>query len=258
MTPADARTALATARTEADQAREVVDALAERVRGGDQAVTAAEIADHRGLAELAELRVEAAERKLATAVAADRDARARAIGDRVRDLVDTDSTAPLIDAVKAVMGAVSALVDIASERRELIRATAVEGVAMNEELGRSRDNPWPSRAYGFMCQTTGGINVTAVGQGHAQAFQVGDLLGVALATALAGQTEARRQLAHMVTTIPEAIEHTAKSVPGLAEALQCTREQYEELARPAQLEAARQGRMPSTPTTSATDQGAAA
>ncbi|MCB5166041.1 hypothetical protein LG634_14495 [Streptomyces bambusae] len=244
MTPADARTALATARTEADQARELVEALAERVRGGDQAVTAEQIGGQRQLAELAGLRVEAAERKLATAVAADRDARARAIGDRVRDLVAADSTAPLIDAVKAVMGAVAALVDVASERRELIRATAVEGVAMNDELGRSQSDPWPSRAYGFMAQTTGGINVVAVDRGHVQAFQVGDLLGVALAAALAGQTDACRQLAHMVTTTPEAVEHTAKGVPGLAEALRCTREEYEGLARPAQLEAARQGRAP--------------
>ncbi|GAA1557081.1 hypothetical protein GCM10009731_09300 [Streptomyces globosus] len=247
MNPTEARTALETARTEAEQAREVVELLAERVRDGAADVTAEELASRRGLAELAELRVTAAERKLAAALAADLDARARAMGDRIRALVDEDTTAPLIDAVRAVMAAVQDLAAAAADRTGKIRTAAMDGVALNDELGRSQDNPFPSRTYGYMAQSSPSATITALDGGSATAFPVGNLLGLALAAALPGDHDVRRSLVETLTRPPEGIEHLARGVPGLPEALRIDRETWETLPPAAQREAARQGRQPAAP-----------
>ncbi|MFE5296409.1 hypothetical protein [Streptomyces sp. NPDC056632] len=220
-----ARAALETAQREAEEARALVGALAERVRDGDDAVTGADINAQRQLAEFAELRVTAAERKLAAAVDAHRDARARAAAERIRALVAEDSTDALCDAAQAVVTAVRALVRAADERADAIRAVAIEGVALNEELGRTQDDPWPSRRYDFMAQSQPLASVTAVGEGRATAVPTHRLLGIVLASALVDLGSMRTDVARAMGGTREGIQAAAEQVAGLAEALSAQKAQ---------------------------------
>lgn len=217
-TPAEAREQLDTARTEATEAAALIETLAERVRDGDTDVTAEQMAGQRQLAELAQLRVTAAERKLTAAQSADLDARARAVADRIAALVDEDSTAPILDAARTVMTAVQALVSVSEERHATIRDVAVDGVHMNEELGRSSNDPWPSRdRYGFMTQSSPQPHVVAVGEGSATAIPAGRVLGLVLRAALDGPSV--RQATEMLGLSGEGLQHHTAAISGLAEAL---------------------------------------
>ncbi|MFE1344714.1 hypothetical protein [Streptomyces sp. NPDC058757] len=213
-----ARTALETAQREAEEARTLVDTLAEGVRDGAEDITGADIAAQRQLAELAGLRVTAAERKLKDAVAADLDARAQAAAGRVRALVAADSTTALCDAAQDVVAAVQALVRVADERASAIRDVAAEGVRLNEELGRSDNDPWPSRAYGFTAQTSPEASVTAVGEGRTTSVPVHRILGAVLASALIEHGSTRSEVARVMEGAREGIRHTAEQA-GLTDAL---------------------------------------
>lgn len=244
LTPVQAREQLDTARREADEARTLADELADRVRDGDTEVTAEQLGAQRQLAELAKLRVEAAERKLQAASAADLDARAKDTAKRVRALVADDSAEPLVDAARAVMDAVHDLVSVAAEREAAIREVAVDGQNMNDALGANTADPWPSRRYGFLAQSSPPVNVTAVGEGRAVAVPVGDLLGAVVSAALLGRSDARNTAARIMVGIPESIARVTAGVPGLADALRITPERWQTLNQQARYEATQQGRRP--------------
>ncbi|MFJ3978358.1 hypothetical protein [Streptomyces sp. NPDC090021] len=221
MTPAEAREALDTARSEAAEAHATVEALAERVRDGDEHVTPEELAGQRSLAELAGLRVEAAERKLAAAEAADRDARAKAIAAAARQLIETDDTQPVLDAVQAAVAALKHLVTVTTDRTARILTVATEAVGMNEELKLTDPDagPWPSTRYGFRAQTFP-AHVAVLDEGNAAALRPGRMVAAALALALADDQpmveEARQVLSAPFAAV---IERLKTEVPGLDEAL---------------------------------------
>lgn len=219
LTPEQAREQLTTAHREADEAHALAAVLENRVRDGDTDITAEQLGTQKQLAELARLRITAAERKLKAALAADLDARARAASDRIHALVKADSAEPIVDAVRAVIGSVQTLVTAAADRHSTIRDVATEGVRINEELGRSDNDLWPSRAYDFMAQDQPRAGVTAVGVGRAEAIPAHRLLVVALAYALADQGSMRSQLARELTGTREGHVHTAGLIPGLVDAL---------------------------------------
>ncbi|WCD86381.1 hypothetical protein KPP03845_102727 [Streptomyces xanthophaeus] len=216
-TPTEARTALDTARTEAAQAAELIEALAERVRDGDDDVTAEQIATQRQLAELAELRVTGAERKLAAAETADRDARAKAIAAAARKLLDQDDMQPLLDAVRSAVTALGHLVDVTTARTERIHTLAVQAVEVNEDLKRADPaaGPWPSSAYGFRAQTFP-AHVAVMGEGNATAVRPGRMAAAVLAFALDGNRSLAAE-AREVFNAPFAavIERLMAEVPGL-------------------------------------------
>ncbi|MFD6887147.1 hypothetical protein [Streptomyces sp. NPDC059957] len=243
MTPAEARTALATARTEAQQARTLVAALAERVREGDEKVTGEQILAQRQLAELAGLRVEAAERKLVAAENTDRDARAKAIAAAARKLISTDDMQPLHDAAKAAVEALKHLVDVTSTRTARIHEVAEQAVQINDEMksvaraavaaagqaelaqGRgvpirtTAEDAWPSGAYGFRGQAYP-AHVTVLGEGTAAAVRPGRMAAAVLALALNGDRSLAAE-AREVFNAPfeHVIERLQADVPGLADAL---------------------------------------
>jgi hypothetical protein len=223
LVPEQAREQLETAQREATEARDLVDELAERVRDGDTDVTAEQMAGQKQLAELAELRVTAAERKLAEAVRVDLDARARATSDRIRALVDDDSTAPILDAARAVTAAVNRLLTVSAERHDTIRRVAIEGAALNEELGRTQDDPWPCRAYGFMAQATP-PSVTAEGHGGAGALSAGQVLGLVLYAAVRDEPKLYQHVTEALSGTRAGFEHRAAEISGLAEVLAETTE----------------------------------
>ncbi|KOU48988.1 hypothetical protein ADK55_19160 [Streptomyces sp. WM4235] len=246
MTPTEARETLDTARTEAAQAHETIEALAERVRAGDEHVTAEQIAGQRQLAELAELRVEAAERKLAAAVAADRDARANAIGAAVRELVNEDDTQPLIEAVQAAVAALEHLVRLDAARTARIHAVARDVVAINEELKQvdPAAGSWPSDAYDFRGQTFP-ASVTALREGRTAAVPPGRLAAVALALALTSdrQMEADARETLKATTDAVVVRVTGE-VPGLAAALRVSPEEWQAASVETRYRLRQQGRNP--------------
>ncbi|WP_328846086.1 hypothetical protein [Streptomyces sp. NBC_00258] len=218
-TPDEAREALDTASREATEAAGLVESLAERVRDGDPDVTAEQLGAQRQLADLAQLRITAAERKLDAAQKADLDARARATADRIRDLVADDTAEPILDAVRAVMDAARLLVRVSEERHAAIRDVAIAGVHMNEELGRSHENPWPSRdRYGFMAQTGVSLSVSMDGEGSAQAIPAGRVLGVVLRAVL-DDSKTRTQATEMIGLSTAGLDRNTGLVPGLAEVL---------------------------------------
>lgn len=243
MTPVEARESLDSARTEAEQARDLVADLAERVREGDEDVTGEQILAQRQLAELAGLRVEAAERKLAAAEAADRDARAKAIGAAARKLISTDDTQTVIDAVRDAVAALEHLLAVTATRTARIHEVAEQAVHINDELksvaraavaaegqaelaqGRgvpvrtTAEQAWPSGAYGFRAQTFP-AHVTVMGEGTAAAIRPGRMAATILALALSDDrsliAEAREVFNAPLTAV---IERLKAEVPGLDEAL---------------------------------------
>lgn len=236
---------LATAQQELDDARATLATLEEQVRDGDEDITAQQLADQKELIGLAELRVTAAERAEQQATAADLEARALAVRDDVRDLIAEDSTAALVTAVQGVMTAVAALVSAAGSRETAIREVAAAAESMNAELGADSDEPWPTSRYGFRGSASNlPITVVALGRGRAVATPVGELLGVALAAALAGQYETRRRAAALMTGVQTAVQGTAAVVPGLPSALRLTTQQWAALDTRARYEATEQGRKP--------------
>ncbi|MGW2438753.1 hypothetical protein ACWCY1_18725 [Streptomyces goshikiensis] len=248
MTPAEAREALDTARTEAAQAHEVIEALAERVREGDEQVTAEQIAGQRQLAELAELRVEAAERKLAAAVTADRDARAKAIAAAARDLIDADDMQPLTDAVRAAVAALERVAALAAVRSARIHATARDAVAINEELKEANPaaGPWPSDAYDFRGQTFP-ASVTVLRQGRAAAVPPGRLAAVALALALTGDRQMEADARETLTAPTDSlVARVTAEIPGLAEAVRVTAEEWQAAPQDTRYRLTQQSRNPIT------------
>lgn len=230
-TPTEASTALDTARSEAAQAHELIEALAERVRDGDDNVTAEQISGQRQLAELAELRVEAAERKLAAAVTADRDARAKTIAAAARQLIAEDDMRPLLDATRDAVTALRHLLAVTATRTARIHTVAKDAVAINEEF-RSADSaagPWPSSAYGFRGQSYP-AHVAVLGEGTASAIRPGRMAASVLALALDGNRgmtgEAREVFNAPLTVV---IERLNAEVPGLADALHAIRDKSQEL-----------------------------
>ncbi|MFF9215504.1 hypothetical protein [Streptomyces viridosporus] len=234
---------LPTAQSELDDARAVLAALEEQVRdGGD--VTPQQLADQRELIAFAELRVEAAERAEKKAAAEALDARARAAGEHARTLVAEDATEPLIDAAKAVMDAVRDLMQVAGERNATIRQVAAEGARVNEELGSGPGRPWPTDKYGYRASTNPG-SVRVRGEGHATVVPGGRILGVALAAALVGQPDARRSVLDYVGGIPAMVAKVATTdLPGLADALRLSPEEWEAIDPRFRYEASAQGRRP--------------
>jgi chromosome segregation ATPase len=121
LTPEQARKALATAKQEKREADGLADALAEQVRAGATDVTPKKLADARQLAEFAELRITAAERKIADAEEADRHARAEQAAAEARDIATDDDLSELAPHVQAVVDAIASLVAVAEARDSRIR-----------------------------------------------------------------------------------------------------------------------------------------
>ncbi|MET7711010.1 hypothetical protein [Streptomyces sp. NPDC005407] len=132
--PADARTALAAAKQEKTEAQQLGGALAERVRSGDPEVTPKQLAEAKQLAEFADLRITAAQRKLAEAEEADRRARAEEVAAEARDIATDDDLNELAPHVKAVVDAVAALTAVAAARDNRIRKAGYALRHINREL----------------------------------------------------------------------------------------------------------------------------
>ncbi|MGW0626063.1 hypothetical protein [Streptomyces sp. NPDC002758] len=138
-TPTDARQALDAARAEKTEAEALAAALAEQIRNGDETVKPADLAAARDLAEFADLRITAAERKLNQAAEADRHARADLVAADVRTLADTDDPGEMVAAVRDVADAVKRLAALTTARGDRVQKLCVAVEAIDSEL--SEANP---------------------------------------------------------------------------------------------------------------------
>ncbi|MEC3992263.1 hypothetical protein VSR01_01360 [Actinacidiphila sp. DG2A-62] len=150
-TPAQARTDLADAQRERAEAQSLADALAEQIRSGDANVTPGDLAAKRDLIEFADLRVEAARRRLAAAEEADRHARAQQIAQRVQAATAADQTEAMTASVQRVTDAVADLHALVSSRNEQVRDLSHAADAIADELTAQGIDRQTSRStYGVM------------------------------------------------------------------------------------------------------------
>ncbi|MFD6972186.1 hypothetical protein [Streptomyces sp. NPDC059949] len=250
MTPTEARTALDTATVEAEQARNLVAALAERVREGDEDVTGDQLAAQRQLAEFAELRVSGAERKLTNAIKADRHARCTQAVQTARGLLDADDTRPVVDAVTAIRTAVAQLVDAVSARNADIAAAGSLLEVLNDELGREagtlgQRGSWPlfEQYQARGSRTHISVRDPEAGGRSATALSAIDLACAALSTVLYADPNTRHY-AERLRLPHSVVRQLGDDVPGLAAAWRATPEEWASLGTTAHTRGSEQGRAP--------------
>ncbi|MGW9031008.1 hypothetical protein ACWGQ5_44530 [Streptomyces sp. NPDC055722] len=133
-TPTDARQALAAALAEKTEAEQLAAALAEKIRNGDDTGKPADLATARDLAEFADLRITAAERKLNQATEADRHQRAEEVAAEVRALVEQEDSAELAAKMRAAVDALADLYAATAARRQRIIGMAERVRRIGDEL----------------------------------------------------------------------------------------------------------------------------
>ncbi|QQM42815.1 hypothetical protein [Streptomyces liliifuscus] len=250
LTPEQAQERLETARTEAAEAAALIEELAERVREGED-VTAEQLGAQRQLADLASLRVTAAERKLADAVKADRHARCTKAVEDARSLLDADDTAPIVDAVVTIREGVARLVDEVNARNARIDSAGSKLEALNGELSKAAgtlDDPgaWPLfdryRARGDRRHIT--MRDPERGQGSVSSLSSIDLACAALLTTLSGDPNT----VHLGARLPmpdSVVRQLGEKIPGLADAWRATPEEWAQARNTtAQTRGSQQGREP--------------
>ncbi|GBQ01036.1 hypothetical protein SSP531S_24660 [Streptomyces spongiicola] len=252
-TPDQARETLDTARREANEARALVETLADRVRDGDTTVTADQLGGQKQLADLAQLRVEAAERKLQSAIAADRHARCTAAVKAARDLLDADTTAPLVDAVTAVRAAVAGLVAAVSARNDGIAAAGTALETLNQELSLEAGTLGQPDARPLFEQYRARgdrrhLFVGDAGRGarSATALSTIDLVCAAVTTVLITDPNSRH-LSDRMRLPDSVVRQLGETVPGLADAWRVSAEEWLKMRNTtAHTRASQQGRAPVT------------
>ena len=245
MEPREAAAAVTDAKTEAEEARQLVDALADRVRDGDQDVTPEQLAGQKQLAEFARLRLDAAHRQHARAATEAREARAQRAADAGRDLLDADDTQPILDAARAALDALTTLVRVARERNDAIRAAGVQLDTANAELLQAGEpGPFPIRRFGV----TGDANVVIVpGTGRTATVHPGHLVGAMAHLALTGDGWEQRNAREVVGGLDAGVQRIGEEVPGLAEAWRVTPEEWAAAPQDARAQIIEQGRRPAAP-----------
>lgn len=225
LTPAQARAELSDAQKERGEAQQLADALAEQIRAGDDSVTPGDLAAKRDLIEFADLRVQAAQRRIIAAEDADRHARAQQISRRVQDATSTDNTAAVTAAVRQVVDAVTALHTLVNDRNEQIAELSHAADAIADELtAQGEDRNTVRTRYGI-----------AGGAGPAGARAVVDytggvrMHGIEPAQAVAGAV-ALALAPREVTTLHGALSATDGGTGALFAALPATADAFRHTA----------------------------
>jgi hypothetical protein len=244
MTPPD--TTVADAQAEAAEAADLLAALTDRVRAGDESITASELAAQKQLAEFATLRVEAAQRRHAADLEGARASTARAAVDAARGLLAPASIAPLVDAVTAVKNAVADLIAFVDDRNARIAEIGTTLSTISQELAAyGATGLWPTERYGIRSD---GQSVTVLGAGHVHRVSAGQLAAAALVVGLDGAVEpvqaeadARGLLGGLVDA---QVRKLGEELPALADAWRYTPEEWATAGQRQRYRATEQGRRP--------------
>lgn len=240
---------VADAKREATEQQQAAEALAERIRNGDQDVTAEQLAAQRQLADFAQLAVTGAERRKAALAAADRDRRATVAADAVKQLLAEDDAQPLLDAVLTARDAMKHLVQLAADRTAAVRAAAHDVVVINEEMrGAGAAGHWPIDRFGVRASDAYPPNVTVLGKGRATPVPPGELAAAVLLLSLGSHPNGRHEAAQMLNGLADAmVKNLGEAVPGLADAWRATPEEWQAAQGTSRTRINEQGRQPVRP-----------
>lgn len=229
----DARTALAEAEDEKHEAEALAAALAEKVRAGDTSVKAKDLTAARELAEFADLRIEAARRKLAQAAEDDRQARARLVADEVNRLLDEDDPREVPAAVRQVADAVRSLAQLAAARRARLADMGARVGAIAQELHaahpeRGERNRIMRETYGVGADRFGDKVATFAPHRVATSATVGELLAAAVALGTPDLADLQ-ELRNIVGGVDPGTGRAFAAVPALADDWRLTTEEWQAL-----------------------------
>ncbi|MFD3972943.1 hypothetical protein [Streptomyces cyaneofuscatus] len=132
---------LADTRAEIAEMQGVIDVLEERVREGEEAEEAQQIAERYGLKRLAELRQEAAERKLAKAEAAEAARRRGEAEEAARADLGAASDEVIADKFMAAVAALDALAEVCVQRETAVRTHLKAFVELDMPNVIANENP---------------------------------------------------------------------------------------------------------------------
>jgi len=125
------------AEQEAQEAAALAEALADRIRDGDESVTPEELSNAEGLRKFAELKVQAAQRKVGKLKKAAALKRAKAFVEELHGFVDVD--AELVEAWTESVRALRRLEELAVRRSDSVRDISGNVQRASEELRRDAD-----------------------------------------------------------------------------------------------------------------------
>lgn len=246
--PQAARQLLSDAEAEKREAADLAAALADQVRDGDPDVKPADLSAARDLAEFADLRITAAQRKLAAAEDADRHARATEAATQARSIADQDDTA-IADAVRTVADAVAHLAQLANDRQDrfmtVVRALADIDLELTAATGQPNQM---QHRYGVRHQWEV-IHVTAP-DAEVRSVRPAELVAAAVSFG-AGTLVPRADLSALVAAADSIAQRMIGALPALAAEWRLSDEQWAQLSPQARELAVQQGRRDWAPPTSA-------
>jgi hypothetical protein len=241
---------LAAAEQDATDAQQLADQLAERVRQGDPDVTAQQLAAQRQIADFAQLRVTAAQRRYARVREDDRARLAESARTAAVHLLGEAGAADIVAATTAAAAAVAELRRVIDARNARLDQVAVTVSAIDSSLTEEgRTGGFLSRPYGvwgdrraIVVQSTGRVEQLSAGELAAAALVVG------LGSDVDGYAEWSRARDLIGGLESQAVKALGEKVPGLADAWRYDPERFA-AARPEERHRAeQQGRLPAPAT----------
>lgn len=241
LTPAGARTALSAVEQEKTEAEQLTAALAERVREGDPEVSPQQLAEARQLADFAELRITAAQRKLAAAEEADRQARARQLAEDAHRLADGDEHGVLADAIRHMAEAVNALVDLAHTRNNDIHSISNRVRDLDYEFGQAGAPGDLALRHGVARHPEG---VIVTGEPMVARLSPAELLAAAVRLATGQSRVTEGELIQAFSGPDGTLARVLKAMPALADEWRYSPEEWAQMDRQAQAHAVAARRAP--------------
>lgn len=236
------------AEREAADAEHDLEALKERVRNGDQAVTPERIAAQQQVVDFARLRVDAAQRSAARLREEERQQLAAHARAAAAHLIAEEGSAEIVAATKAAAEAIAALRRAVDARNAKLAAVA-SNVAQLANLSLSDGGPndalKATRPYGVWGDYR---YLTVQGAGSVSAYRAGELAAAALVVGLGADeagTQAGREAAGVISSLPNlVINRLGRDVPGLADSWRMTAEEWQSASQRGRHQATEQGRRP--------------
>lgn len=238
---------LKTAQAELTEARTVLETLAERVRDGDDQVTPEQLATQRELISFAELRIVAAERTETRIREEQRVSLAAAAKTAAEQLITGPGPAEIAAATRRAVDALAALAALAKARNAQISEIGTTLTQLDTDLTAAgeTEEPWGTRRYGVWGDRT---RVIVPGVGDASQLNLGDLTVTAVVAGLGSDSAGREAAAHHMARFHgmrnQGVRNTLDQVPGLADALRCTQEEWDAADQVGRNALGTQGRRP--------------
>lgn len=242
LTPEQARAGIAEARAQKREAEQLAAALEEHVREGRDDITPQQLASARESARFAELRITAAERRLAAALEADLHARTVEQADKARALA-AEPTTELVDAFTTAAAAIRHLVKVAAERHDRIREVGFALRDIEGELAGAGLTGLARAAHGVRSN----INVVSIDGEPYPLTATRPAVLIAAATHAGAGLDMGADFAELGEALAAGnviVQHALNELPQLAVTLTLTTEQWNALDYDRREAVNQQGRKP--------------